>query len=321
MWIECVPNVSEGRDRSKIEAIAAAIRAVSGVSLLNIDPGVDANRTVYTFVGERDAVLEASYQMFREAASLIDMRHQNGAHPRIGAVDVVPFVPLPGAEMAECIACARALAERVAREFGVPIFLYEEAATSSLRENLSAVRRGEYEGLEQKLKLAEWAPDFGPPVFNPKLGASAIGARKFLIAFNVNLTTDDVRTAREIASRIRTAGAPSESRLAACKAIGWHMPSFACAQVSMNLVDFEKTGLIEAFRACRREARALGCDVAGSELVGLVPIRALFEAGWEIEPGASEESALLAAVKELGLDRFKPFKPEERVIELITGRR
>ena len=319
--IECVPNISEGRDSAKVESIAAAIRSVKGVSLLNIDSGVDANRTVYTFVGESEAVLEAAYQMYREAAALIDMRNQTGAHPRIGAVDVVPFVPLPGADMAICVAAARQLGARVASEFKVPIFLYEEAATQPERRNLADVRRGDYEGLEQKLQLEEWAPDFGDRTFNAKLGATAIGARKFLIAFNVNLTTDDVKVAQRIAARIRTVGPASPGRLAACKAIGWFMPSFACAQVSMNLVDFEVTGLLAAYRACQREAKEMGCDVAGSELIGLVPLKALLDAGRELTPGGAEDTAVAAAIASLGLDRFKPFKPDERVIELITGRR
>jgi glutamate formiminotransferase/formiminotetrahydrofolate cyclodeaminase len=337
--IECVPNFSEGRNRATIDAIATAISSTTGVSLLDVDPGADTHRTVMTFVGPPDAVAEAAFRAIQVAAERIDMQSHRGAHPRLGATDVCPFVPLQGATMADCVALARELGERVGGTLAIPVYLYEQAATSPARHNLAAIREGEYEGLAQKLAHPEWRPDFGPARPNLKSGATVIGAREFLIAYNVNLNTEDRALAHDIALSIREAGrAQRDERgeikrdaagkainqpglLKAVKAVGWTIPEHQLAQVSINLVDFKVTPPHVAFEAVRKEARARGLRVTGSELVGLIPLDAMLSAGkYYLEaqgksPGAPEAEIVRIAVQSLGLSDLAPFDPRKKIIE------
>jgi len=340
--IECVPNFSEGRDPATIEAIARRIGAVSGTTLLHVDRGHDTNRTVVTFAGPPDAVVEAAFQGIKAAQELIDMRHHTGAHPRMGATDVCPLVPISGITMEECAELARRLGERVGRELGIPVYLYEAAQPDPARRNLATIRAGEYEGLAEKMKRPEWTPDFGPREFNPRSGATVIGARGFLVAFNVNLNTTSTRRANAVAFDVREAGRPKREghpltgkvvtdaagqpvmipgTLKAVKAIGWYIPEYGVAQVSMNLTDLSVTPLHVAFDEVCRAAEARGLRVTGSELVGLVPRSALLEAGrhylrkQQRSLGVSEAELVKIAVKSLGLSELAPFKPEERVIE------
>ena len=312
--VECVPNFSEGRNREVFDAIAAAIAAVDGATLLDVDPGAGANRTVVTFVGEPEAALEAGFQAIRTAAERIDMRQHRGEHPRMGATDVFPFVPVADVTMAECVQLARRLGERVAKELGIPVFLYEQAATRPERRSLADVRAGEYEGLAAKLRDPAWKPDFGAARLNPRAGATVIGARKFLAAYNVNLNTAERKYAVRVARRVRELGLP-------IRAIGWVIPEYRCAQVSMNLIDLDVAGLHDAFDACERLAGELGLRVTGSELVGLVPERALLDAGRHYlrrmgrSPGAPHEELLETAVRTLGLGEVAPFDPQQRIVE------
>ena len=295
--VECVPNISEGRDRGAIEAIATEIRSVNGVTLLDVDPGADANRTVYTFVGPPDAVGEAAVRMARKAAALIDMSRHEGEHPRLGAIDVCPIVPVSDMTMAECVDVARALGRRLADELHIPIYFYEHAATRDERRSLADIRAGEYEGLQEKLASPAWIPDCGPPVFNARLGATVVGAREFLIAYNVNLNTRDKRLAHEIALNIRENGrlqrdkdgnvitnpdgtpARTPGHLKATRALGWYIPEYRQAQVSINLLDFRTTPLHVVFETVKDEAERLGLRVTGSELVGMTPLQPIVDAG------------------------------------------
>lgn len=336
--VECVPNFSEGRDKAVIDAIAQAIAGVSGVKLLDVDPGADTNRTVFTFVGDPEAVSEAAFRAARRAVELIDMSRHKGAHPRIGAMDVCPFVPVAGITMAECAALARALGERIGRELEVPVYFYEHAATRESRRSLAAIRAGEYEGLAAKLADPEWAPDAGPARFNPRTGAFVVGARQFLIAYNVNLNTTDRRLANEIALTIREtgrlkrdeAGRPivdAEGRevrvpgLKAVRAIGWYIEAYRRAQVSINLLDFEVTPLHAVFEAVRAEAEKLGLLVTGSELVGLTPLAPMLAAGRHFlrkqgkSAGVPERDLVEMAVRSLGLADVAPFDPAKKIIE------
>jgi glutamate formiminotransferase/formiminotetrahydrofolate cyclodeaminase len=338
--IECVPNISEGRDRSVLDAVAAAVREVPGVELLDVDPGAETNRTVYTFVGAPEAVGEAAFRLAAAATRLIDMRVHSGAHARIGAVDVVPFVPVGGgATMDDCVALARVVGQRIAEELGVPVYLYERAASRPARQSLAEVRKGEYEGLAAKLADPEWAPDFGRAEFNPRSGATVVGARPFLIAYNVDLNTDDRKPAHDIALEIREQGRRARGpdgkflkdaagndvmkpgRLPAVRAVGWTIPEFGRAQVSINLLDFAVTPPHAAFEAVREEARARGLRVTGSELVGLIPLDALLAAGRHYlaaqgrTPAVPEPDLVRAARLSLGLDDVKPFDPAGAVIE------
>ena len=340
--VECVPNISEGRRGDVIEAVAAAA-AVPGVTLLNVDPGADTNRTVITFVGDPDAVLEGAFQLVHKGVELIDMTSHRGAHPRIGAVDVVPFVPISGVSMDDCVVLARRLAERVGKELSIPVYLYEFAASAPHRRNLADIREGEYEGLAKKLKDKRWAPDFGPATFVPRSGATVIGARKFLVAYNVNLNTLDKRLANRVAFDIRERGrmkrdaegnvvldskgepAWEPGLLKSVKAVGWVIPEYGCAQVSINLTDLDVTPLHVAFDTAEERARERGLRVTGSEIVGLVPLSVLLEAGRHYlrnmgRPTGVPESALVqTAIRTLGLSEVKPFDPKERVIEYRLG--
>jgi glutamate formiminotransferase len=337
--VECVPNVSEGRDRDAIEAIATEIRGVSGVTLLDVDPGADTNRTVFTFVGPPDAVSEAAVRMARRAAALIDMSRHKGEHPRIGAVDVCPIVPVSEITMAECVDVARALGRRLADELQIPIYFYEQAATREERRSLANTRAGEYEGLREKLANPEWAPDCGPAVFNARLGATVVGAREFLIAYNVNLNTRDKRLAHEVALNIREAGrlkrdeggnvvmnsdgtqARVPGRLKATRAIGWYIEQYRQAQVSINLLDFRTTPLHVVFETVKDEAERLGLRVTGSELVGMTPLQPLVEAGrfylrmQRKASGVPESELIDIAVRSLGLDQLAPFDAQRKIVE------
>ncbi len=340
--IECVPNFSEGRDLDIIRQITAAIESVDGVSLLDVDPGASTNRTVVTFVGSPKAAVEAAFRGIQKAAELIDMRQHKGAHPRMGATDVCPFVPISNISWEEAIACANELGKRVGDELNIPVYLYEKAAKDKSRSNLAIIRAGEYEGFFDKIKDPAWKPDFGPSVFNEKTGATAIGARAFLIAYNVNLNTKAVRRAMSVAfdvrenGRIKTEdGTPSgkpvldqsgepvriPGMLKHVKAIGWYVEEYGIAQVSMNLTNIEETPLHAAFDACNESASKRGLRVTGSEIVGMLPKKCLVDAGkyflrkQKCSEGASEEELIDIAIRSMGLNELKPFDPKEKIIE------
>ncbi len=339
--IECVPNFSEGRDPDLIARITAAIESVDGVRLLNVDPGQATNRTVVTFVGRPEPVIEAAFRAIRTAGELIDMRQHHGEHPRIGATDVCPLVPVSGISMAETAGYARRLAERVGSELALPVYLYEEAQPDKTRSNLATIRAGEYEGLARKVVRPEWQPDFGPAAFDAKRGATVIGARRFLVAYNVDLNTTSTRRANAIAFDVREAGrtvrddagnpvndgaghpVTRPGTLKSVKAIGWFIPEYGIAQVSLNLTDIDVTPVHVAFEEVCRAAEARGIRVTGSELVGLIPLRCLVEAGryylrkQQRSTGVSERQLVTIAIRSLGLNDATPFKPEERVIEYL----
>ncbi len=341
--VECVPNISDGRRPEVYEAAANAAASAPGVTLLNVDPGAETNRTVITFVGSPEAVVEGAFRLIEKSIGLIDMATHKGAHARMGAVDVVPFIPISDVTMEDCAELARQLGERVGRELGIPVYLYEHAASAPHRRNLAEVRAGEYEGLAQKMQQPEWKPDFGPLVFNPKSGAAVIGARKFLVAYNVNLNTLDKRLANRVAFDIREKGRMKRDAgdnpildakgepvwepgiLKAVKAVGWTIPEFGCAQVSINLTDLDETPLHVVFDTCEERARERGLRVTGSELVGLVPKSVLLEAGRHYigrmgrSPGVPESALIHAAIRSLGLNEVKPFDPAERVIESLLA--
>src|SRR5437016_10498906 len=337
--VECVPNVSEGRRAEIYNAIAAAAASAPGVTLLNVDPGADTNRTVITFVGQPDDVLEGAFRLVKKGVELIDMTTHRGAHPRIGAVDVVPFVPVANVTMDECVALARRLGERVGRELSIPVYLYEFACSAPHRRNLADIREGEYEGCAAKLRDERWNPDFGPAEFVPRSGATVIGARKFLVAYNVNLNTLDKRLATRVAFDVRERGrikrdddgnpivdAKGEPMwepglLKSVKAVGWVIPEFGCAQVSINLTDLDIAPLHVVFDTCEERARERGLRVTGSEIVGLVPRDVLLAAGRHYlarmgrPTGIPQPALVQTAIRTLGLGEVKPFDPKERVIE------
>lgn len=333
--VECVPNFSEGRDPETIDAIGSSVKRVTGAKLLGIEPDRDYNRTVVTIVGEPSAVVEAAFQATKTAAERIDMSKHTGEHPRIGATDVVPFIPICGVTMDDCTRLANAYGERVGRELKIPVFLYEHAARSSKRKNLSEIRQGEYEGLAEKIQKPEWRPDYGEAVFNKRSGATVTGARKFLIAYNVNLSTPDQQIAQEIASRIRESGRAAKDEhgkpvknekgeiikipgtLKAVKAMGVFLERYGIAQVSMNLIDFERTSMHTAYEEVRRQAQLLGVDATGSELVGLAPLQAILKSGESYAAGQSlsEQQLVALAVEKLGLNQFEPFDAKKKIIE------
>jgi len=329
--VECVPNFSEGRDIGIIKQITDEIEKVEGAILLDVDPGADTNRTVVTFVGTPEAVKEAAFRAIKKAAELIDMSKHKGAHPRMGATDVCPFVPVSGVTMEDCVQIAREVGERVARELGIPVYLYEEAATRPERRSLADIRAGEYEGLPEKLKDPEWKPDFGEPVFNPKSGATVIGAREFLIAYNLNVNTRDRKLAHRVALRIREKGRIVKKkdgtkervpgRLKAVRAIGWYIPEYGYAQISVNLTNYKITPLWKLFEVASEEAEGLGLRITGSELVGLIPKEAMLESGRHFLekmgkcPAVPEKELIHIAVLSMGMDQTHPFKPEEKIIE------
>jgi glutamate formiminotransferase/formiminotetrahydrofolate cyclodeaminase len=337
--VECVPNFSEGRDRGIIDAIASAIAGVSGVRLLDVDPGADTNRTVYTFVGAPDAVAEAAFQAARKAGELIDMTVHKGAHPRMGAMDVCPFVPVAEITMAECADLARRVGRRIGDELGVPVYFYEHAASRPGRRSLADIRAGEYEGLARKLEDPEWVPDAGPARFHARFGGTVVGAREFLLAYNVNVNTLDRKLANEIALNIREGGRAKRDahgdivrdasgasvkvpgRLQAVRAIGWYIEQYRQAQVSINLLDHNTTPLHTVFETVRDEADTLGLIVTGSELVGLTPLKPILEAGRYFlrkqgkSAGVPERELVEIAIRSLGLDQLAPFDAEKKIIE------
>jgi glutamate formiminotransferase/formiminotetrahydrofolate cyclodeaminase len=307
--VECVPNFSEGRDKKIISEIASAIQAKNNIQLLEIDPNEDANRTVITFAGSPEAVTEAAFAGIAKASKLIDMSQQKGTHPRIGAADVCPLVPLQGITMEETVRYAHSLADRVGRELNIPVYCYEYAALRPERSNLAFIRQGEYEGLAKKMQNMDFQPDFGSPVFNAKSGATVIGARDILIAYNFNLNTQSVSMAKKIAAEVRASG-NGMYRLNYLKAIGWYMEHYGIAQVSTNLTNFRHTSLHLVFQTISEVAKHYGTEVVGSELVGLIPLHALTDNG---KMGISE------AINYLGLNVLRPFQPEKKIIELLLG--
>lgn len=340
--IECVPNFSEGLDMNIIKQITNEVETVEGVKLLNVDPGKATNRTVVTFVGHPAAVIEAAFRAIKKAGELIDMSKHKGEHPRMGATDVCPLIPISGITMAETAEYARQLAQRVGKELLIPVYLYEEAQPDKKRSNLSVIRNGEYEGFFKKIKLPEWKPDFGPAEFDARRGATVIGARDFLVAYNVNLNTTSTRRANSIAFDVREAGrvlregnpitgkivlnadgSPKSvpGTLKSVKAIGWFIEEYGIAQISMNLTNINVTPVHVAFDEVCRKANERGIRVTGSELVGLVPLKSMTDAGKYFlkkqnrSTGVSEKELIKIAVKSMGLDELSPFKPEERIIE------
>ena len=344
--IECVPNFSEGRDMRIIDQIVAAITAVDGVKLLNIDPGKATNRTVVTFAGEPDAVVEAAFQGVKKAAELIDMRKHHGEHPRFGATDVLPLIPVAGITMAETVEYARSLGKRIGEELGISVYSYGEAAFQPKRKELSYCRSGEYEGLAAKLSTPEGKPDFGPERFNATAGATAVGARDFLIAYNVNLNTTSTRRANAIAFDVREKGRVKREggsvtgaiindeqgnavmipgSLKCVKAIGWYIEEFGVAQISMNLTNIGVTPLHVAFDEVCKKAGERGVRVTGSEIVGLVPLQSMLEAGryflrkQQRSVGVTDKELIKIAVKSLGLDDLYQFNPDEKIIEYVLS--
>jgi glutamate formiminotransferase / formiminotetrahydrofolate cyclodeaminase len=342
--IECVPNFSEGRDLNLIKQITAEIELVEGVKLLNVDPGKATNRTVVTFVGAPAAVIEAAFRAIKKASELIDMSKHRGEHARMGATDVCPLIPVSGISMEETVKWAQQLAERVGNEIQIPVYLYEEAQPKQERKNLSVIRAGQYEGFFQKIKLPEWKPDYGPAEMNAKSGATVIGARDFLVAYNINLNTTSTRKANAIAFDVREAGRVKREgdsltgkvitdelgrplnipgTLKAVKAVGWYIEEYGVAQISMNLTNINITPIHIAFDEVCDKAAGRGIRVTGSELVGLVPLNALLDAGryflekQERSTGVSEKELIKIAVKSLGLDELTPFEPENRIIEYM----
>ena len=334
--IECVPNISEGRDRAKIDTIAATVETVEGVRLLDVDPGKATNRTVITFVGEPEPVCEAAFRLMKKAQELIDMRGHKGEHPRFGATDVCPLVPISGVSMEEAAKYARALGDRVGKELGIPVYCYEFAASEEKRRNLANNRSGEYEGLPKKLKDPAWKPDFGPAEFNDSVarsGAVAIGARNFLVAYNVNLNTTSTRRANAIAFDIREAGRKVKQadgteqqvpgKLKSVKGIGWYIEEYGVAQLSLNLTDITVTPVHIAFDEACKSAAERGIRVTGSELVGLIPKQSLLDAAdfylarQQRSLGIPEREKIKIAVKSLGLDDLGPFDPQKKVIEYM----
>jgi len=314
------------------QAVANAAAGVPGVHLLDVDSGAETNRTVITFVGEPEAVLEGAFALVRASFERIDMRGHTGAHARMGATDVVPFVPVAGVTMEDCVELARRLGQRLGDELEVPVYLYEHAATRPERRSLADIRKGEYEALPDKLKTPEFAPDFGPASFVPSFGAVVVGARKFLVAYNVNLNVTDKRWANRVAFDVREKGRSGDDDdggepglLKAVRGVGWYIPEYGCAQVSMNLVDLDVTPLHAAFDACEQSARQRGMRVTGSELVGLVPRQSILDAGrhyltrMERSPGVPERDVVHAAVRSLGLNEVARFEPKEKVIEYILA--
>ncbi|MFN2380076.1 MAG: glutamate formimidoyltransferase [Bacteroidales bacterium] len=347
--IECVPNFSEGRDMAVIRQITDAIESVEGVTLLDVDPGRDTNRTVVTFVGSPEVVVEAAFRGVRRASELIDMSKHHGAHPRMGATDVCPLVPVSGISMEETAEHARALAKRIGEELQIPVYCYENAAFEEKRRNLASCRAGEYEGLKDRIVRPEWKPDYGPALFNARSGATAVGARDFLVAFNINLNTTSTRRANAIAfdvrerGRVKREGNPVTGKivkdkkgdpvmvpgtLREVKAIGWFIEEYGVAQISMNLTNITVTPVHIAFDEVCTRAAERGVRVTGSELVGLVPLSAMLDAGryflrkQQRSAGVPDSELIRIAVKSMGLDELGPFNPDEKIIEYkIAGKR
>jgi glutamate formiminotransferase / formiminotetrahydrofolate cyclodeaminase len=343
--MECVPNFSEGKDLAVIDEIAAAIKSVNDVVLLDVDPGADTNRTVFTLAGEPEAVMEAAFQGIKKAAELIDMSKHHGAHPRMGATDVCPFIPISEMTMEECAEYARQLGKRVGEELGIPVYLYENAASKKEWQNLATVRSGEYEALPEKARDPAWKPDFGPHAFNARSGATAISAREFLIAYNINLNTRDQKKAHDIALSIRESGRSARDEkgklirdekgkkvrvpglFTHCKAVGWYIDDYDRAQISINLTNYKETPPHLVLEKVRELAREKGIQVTGSELVGLLPKAALLEAGkYYLEQlgestGIPERMIMETAIQSMGLAELGPFDLDKKVIEYAIARK
>jgi glutamate formiminotransferase/formiminotetrahydrofolate cyclodeaminase len=344
--IECVPNFSEGRDMGIIKQITDQIETVEGVKLLDVDPGAATNRTVVTFVGSPEVVIEAAFRAVKKASEIIDMRKHKGEHPRFGATDVCPLVPVSNITMEETVEFARKLAKRIGEELEIPVYCYESAAFTPERRNLAFCRSGEYEGLHEKIVKPEWKPDFGPAKFNEKSGATAVGARDFLVAYNVNLNTTSTRRANAIAydirekGRVKREGNPITGKivkdekgnqvftpgtLKSVKGIGWYIEEYGIAQISLNLTNISVTPVHVAFEEASKKAAERGIRVTGSELVGLIPLKAMIDAGkyflkkQERSVGISDEEIIKIAIKSLGLDDLKPFNPKEKIIEYLIA--
>ena len=346
--VECVPNISEGRDQGVIDAVTAVIGEVDGVHLLDVDPGADTNRTVITFIGSCEGVAEAAFRVVKRAAELIDMSRHSGAHPRHGATDVCPFVPVSGVTMADCVAIARDVGQRIGEELEIPVYLYEDAASRPERRNLAHVRRGEYEALSDKFGTEQWQPDFGPNEWNERTartGATNVSARGFLVAYNVNLNTRYKKIASQIALDIKEAGrakrdksgkivrdkggkpvlVPGPYKLNACKAVGWVIDEYDRAQISINLVNTAVTKPHQAFEACRLSARDRDVRVTGSELVGLIPESDMIAAGKYFllragqSAGIPRKMIIETAIQSMGLREISPFNPNEKIIEYQAG--
>lgn len=337
--VECVPNFSEGRSLEVINLITKEIESIENVKLLDVDPGADTNRTVVTFVGTPQGVKEAAFLAIKKASEVIDMSKHKGTHARMGATDVCPFIPVSGVSMEECAEIARQVGKRVGEELNIPVYLYENAATSPQRQNLAEVRKGEYEGLPEKLQDPEWQPDFGPSKFNSKAGATIIGAREFLIAYNVNLNTRDQKLASNIALNIREKGRLKRDKtgnilkdehgnklrqdgtLKNTKAVGWFIDEYGVAQISINLTNYKETPFHSVYEECCRQARENGLVVTGSELVGLIPKDAILEAGKYYlnkqgkSPGVPESELIFTAIKSMGLEDISKFDPNKKIIE------
>lgn len=344
--LECVTNFSEGRDHNIIKQITDEIEAVKGTKLLDVDPGKTTNRTVVTFVGDPDSVVVAAFRAVKKAARVIDMSKHKGAHPRFGATDVCPLVPVSDISMKEVVVLARKLAERIGKELEIPVYCYENAAFKEKRKDLASIRSGEYEGLKEKLADPEWKPDFGPAKFNPGTGAVAVGARDFLVAYNINLNTTSARIANDIAFDVRERGRVKREgksltgevakdkdgkpvyepgSLKAVKAIGWFIEEYGIAQISMNLTDLSITPIHIVFNEVCNRAVAHGVRVIGSELVGLVPLKAMLDAGryflkkQQRSVGVSDKELIMVAIESLGLDDLYEFKPKEKILEYMIG--
>ncbi len=337
--VECVPNFSEGRDLEKIKSITKEIESTSQVNLLDVDPGETTNRTVVTFIGTPEGVKEASFRAIKKAAEVIDMSKHKGAHSRMGATDVCPFVPVSGVTMEDCIRIAHDVGKRVAEELNIPVFLYEEAAQKPERKNLANVRAGEYEGLSEKLKNPKWKPDYGKPVFNARSGATAVGAREFLIAYNINLNSRDRKLAHHIALNLREKGRAKRDKKGSIirdengkaikvpgkfknvKAVGWYIEDYGIAQISINFTNYKISPPHLVFDEAIKEAEAIGVRITGSELVGLIPKEALLQAGrYYLEkqgksPGVPDEELIKIADISLGLSDVSPFDPKKKIIE------
>lgn len=337
--VECVPNFSEGRDLEKIKTITKEIESTPQVTLLDVDPGESTNRTVVTFIGTPEGVKEAAFRAIKKAAEVLDMSKHQGAHSRIGATDVCPFVPVSGVSMEDCIRIAHDVAKKVSEELQIPVYLYEEAAQKPDRKNLANIRVGQYEGLAEKLKDPDWAPDYGKPIFNPKAGATVIGAREFLIAYNINLNTRDRSLARHIAFNLREKGRAQRDgdgniirdengkaikipgKFKEVKAVGWFIEDYGIAQISINFTNYKISPPHLVFDEAIKEAEAIGLRVTGSELVGLIPKDAMLMAGRHYlkkqgkSPGVPQEELIDIAAKSLGLEDVSPFDPQKKIIE------
>jgi len=325
--LECVPNFSEGRDLKVLLEIENAIQSISGIKLLHKDVGFDANRTVFTFIGIPEAVIEAAYEAINVAAQCIDMRKHKGAHPRIGATDVCPLIPYANISVEEANMYAHQLAKNVGEVLGIPVYCYEESRLKDERKSLEYIRKGEYEALGKKIKQKEWKPDYGSTINFPQTGATVIGVRNFLIAYNINLATRNVEIAKKIASQIRTSGFSTTNESGTkintsgyfqhCKAIGWDMPEYDCTQISTNLTNFKVTNMQQVYEKVKELASENNVNINGSELIGLVPLEAIISAGKYYSSSNIETEIIDAAIENLGLHSVVPFEKNKRIIEYL----